>query len=123
MQNKGKLKMFIEQLLGEDQIPDVNREVSGISSDTPPQQMDVNALLRRQSSDGTAPKLDQYPLNSFNGILSDLFINVENTISMLKSAYNNPSIEDKESVKDSYEVAKSIEKLIVDLNKKVTKIR
>jgi hypothetical protein len=123
MQNKGKLKMFVEQLLGEDQIPDVNREVSGISSDTPPQQMDVNALLRRQSSDGTAPKLDQYPLNSFNGILSDLFINVENTISMLKSAYNNPSIEDKESVKDSYEVAKSIEKLIVDLNKKVTKIR
>lgn len=115
--------MFVEQLLGEDQIPDVNREVSGISSDTPPQQMDVNALLRRQSSDGTAPKLDQYPLNSFNGILSDLFINVENTISMLKSAYNNPSIEDKESVKDSYEVAKSIEKLIVDLNKKVTKIR
>jgi len=123
MQNKGKLKMFVEQLLSEDQIPDVNREVSGISSDTPPQQMDVNALLRRQSSDGTAPKLDQYPLNSFNGILSDLFINVENTISMLKSAYNNPSIEDKESVKDSYKVAKSIEKLIVDLNEKVTKIR
>ena len=123
MQNKGKLKMFVEQLLGEDQIPDVNREVGGISSDTPPQQVDVNDLLRRQSSDGTAPKLDQYPLNSFNGILSDLFINVENTISMLKSAYNNPSIEDKESVKDSYEVAKSIEKLIVDLNEKVTKIR
>lgn len=123
MQNKGKLKMFVEQLLGEDQIPDVNREVSGISSDTPPQQVDVNDLLRRQASDGTAPKLDQYPLNSFNGILSDLFINVENTISMLKSAYNNPSIEDKESVKDSYKVAKSIEKLIVDLNEKVTKIR
>jgi len=115
--------MFVEQLLGEDQIPDVNREVGGISSDTPPQQVDVNDLLRRQSSDGTAPKLDQYPLNSFNGILSDLFINVENTISMLKSAYNNPSIEDKESVKDSYKVAKSIEKLIVDLNEKVTKIR
>ena len=123
MQNKGKLKMFVEQLLGEDQIPDVNREVGGISSDTPPQQVDVNALLRRQASDGKAPKLDQYPLNSFNGILSDLFINVQNTISMLKSAHNNPSIKDKQSVKDSYKIAKSMEKQIVDLSKKVIKIR
>jgi hypothetical protein len=78
MQNKGKLKMFVDHLLSEDQIPDSQRQVNGISSESPPQQVDVNDLLKRQSSDDTAPKLEQYPLNAFNEISSDLFINVQN---------------------------------------------
>ena len=49
MQNKGKLKMFVEHLLSEDQIPDSQRQVNGISSESPPQQVDVNDLLKRQS--------------------------------------------------------------------------
>ena len=123
MQNKGKLKMFVDHLLNEDQIPDSKRQVSGISSETPPQQVDVNDLLKKQASDDTAPKLDQYPLNSFTGISSDLFINVQNVISMLKSAYNNPSIKDKDSVKECYDIANSIEQKIVDLVKNVGKIK
>jgi len=123
MQNKGKLKMFVDHLLSEDQIPDSSRQVNGISSDTPPQQVDVNSLLKQQSSDDKAPKLNQYPLNAFNEISSDLFINVQNIISMLKSAYNNPSIKDKNSVQECYEVANSIEQKIVDLSKKVGKIK
>ena len=123
MQNKGKLKMFVEHLLSEDQIPDSQRQVNGISSESPPQQVDVNDLLKRQSSDDTAPKLEQYPLNTFNEISSDLFINVQNLMSMLKSAYNNPSIKDKKSVKECYNSANAIEQKIVDLSKKVGKIK
>lgn len=123
MQNKGKLKMFVEHLLSEDQIPDSQRQVNGISSESPPQQVDVNDLLKRQSSDDTAPKLEQYPLNTFNEISSDLFINVQNLMSMLKSAYNNPSIKDKKGVAECYNSANAIEQKIVDLSKKVGKIK
>lgn len=123
MQNKGKLKMFIEHILNEDQIPDSNRQVNGLSSDTPPQQVNVNDLFKRQSADDTAPKLLQYPLNSFDNISSDLFINIQNIMSMLKSAHNNPSINNKKDVKDCYNKAKSIEQQIVDLSKSVRKIK
>ena len=123
MQNKGKLKMFVEHLLSEDQIPDSQRQTNGISSESPPQQVDVNDLLKRQSSDDTAPKLEQYPLNTFNEISSDLFINVQNLMSMLKSAFNNPSIKDKKSVAECYNIANSIDQTVVDLAKKVGKIR
>jgi|TARA_R110000803_G_scaffold208099_1_gene276556 hypothetical protein len=123
MQNKGKLKMFVEHLLSEDQIPDSQRQTNGISSESPPQQVDVNDLLKRQSSDDTAPKLEQYPLNTFNEISSDLFINVQNLMSMLKSAFNNPSIKDKKSVAECYNIANSIDQTVVDLAKKVGKIK
>ena len=123
MQNKGKLKMFVDHLISEDQIPDASPQVSGISSDTSPQQVNINDLIKRQSSDDTAPKLDQYPLNSFNEISSDIFISIQNLMSMLKSAYNNPSIKDKKSVKECYNSANAIEQKIVDLSKKVGKIK
>ena len=123
MQNKGKLKMFVEHLLSEDQILDSQRQTNGISSESPPQQVDVNDLLKRQSSDDTAPKLEQYPLNTFNEISSDLFINVQNLMSMLKSAFNNPSIKDKKSVAECYNIANSIDQTVVDLAKKVGKIK
>ena len=44
-------------------------------------------------------------------------------MSMLKSAFNNPSIKDKKSVAECYNIANSIDQTVVDLAKKVGKIK
>ena len=122
MQTKGNLQMFIDQIITEDQMSDTNVQITGMATEIPPQQMEINNLIKSQQSDDKAPQLQKYPLDKFDDISSDLYINIQNMISMLKSAYSNPSIENKKQVKKCYDIVKSIENATVDLNKNVHKI-
>jgi len=126
MQPTTKFEDFIK-ILNEDYsetvIPDVARDQMGLKTEYPSQPSSVQDIFNKNNRSDVAPENIPYPLNDFDNIASNAFIALQNLEELLKIANTNEVIKNKKPL-DS--IGKEIVKLkgnIVDITKKVSKIK
>ena len=117
-----------QRLFEDSEIPDVNRQVSGIGSNV----MDAGATTVRDfvqrvnnlpnAYDTSKP----YPLDSIDAIAADAFINIGNLQRDLEIAKVNPvlkSEKDQKAIEDLEQNLKDITKLLLDFDKTLSIIK
>ena len=126
MQPTTKFEDFIK-ILNEDYsetiIPDVARDQMGLKTEYPSEPSSVQDIFNKNNRSDVAPENIPYPLNDFDNIASNAFIALQNLEELLKIANTNEVIKNKKPL-DS--ISKEIVKLkgnIVDITKKVSKIK
>ena len=126
MQPTTKFEDFIKILkedYGQEMMPDVVRDQMGQKTEYPSQPSSVQDIMNKQERSDIAPENIPYPLNDFDNIASNAFIVLQNLEELLKIANTNEVIKNKKPL-DS--ISKEIVKLkgnIVDITKKVSKIK
>ena len=126
MQPTTKFEDFIKILkedYGQEMMPDVVRDQMGQKTEYPSQPSSVQDIMNKQERSDIAPENIPYPLNDFDNIASNAFIALQNLEELLKIANTNEVIKNKKPL-DS--ISKEIVKLkgnIVDITKKVSKIK
>ena len=126
MQPTTKFQDFIKILnedYGQEIMPDVVRDQMGQKTEYPSQPSSVQDIFNKNNRSDIAPENIPYPLNDFDNIASNAFIALQNLEELLKIANTNEVIKNKKPL-DS--IGKEIVKLkgnIVDITKKVSKIK
>ena len=126
MQPTTKFEDFIKILkedYGQEMMPDVVRDQMGQKTEYPSQPSSVQDIMNKQERSDIAPENIPYPLNDFDNIASNAFIALQNLEELLKIANTNEVIKNNKPL-DS--ISKEIVKLkgnIVDITKKVSKIK
>ena len=126
MQPTTKFEDFIKILkedYGQEMMPDVVRDQMGQKTEYLSQPSSVQDIMNKQERSDIAPENIPYPLNDFDNIASNAFIALQNLEELLKIANTNEVIKNKKPL-DS--ISKEIVKLkgnIVDITKKVSKIK
>ena len=117
-----------QRLFEDSEIPDVNRQVSGIGSNV----MDAGATTVRdfvQRANNLPNAYDTskpYPLDSIDAIAADAFINIGNLQRDLEIAKVNPVLKrekDQKAIEDLEQNLKDITKLLLDFDKTLSIIK
>jgi len=122
MQSTKKFDEYIN-IIEQDIIPDVNRQVSGQSTESESKPTNVNDFFSSIKRTDVAPENVPYPLNDFINIASDAFVSIQNLENLLKIAETNMVIKNKKSIKPIREEIITIKGQLVDLANKVIKIK
>lgn len=126
MHSKVKFKDFIKQLNEMDSntfMPDVDRQMMGLKDEYPSEKSTLQNYLDKKYRSDEAPENRPYPLNDFENIAADAFIQLNNLQDNLKIAKTNAVIKNKQPFDP---IIKEIEKLkmeLVDIAGKVIKIK
>lgn len=126
MQSTTKFEDFVKILKedpGQEMMPDVVRDVSGQKTEYPSQPSSVQDIMSKQNRTDIAPENIPYPLNEFDDVASSAFVALQNLEELLKIANTNEVIKNKTPL-DS--IGKDIVKMkgnLVDITKKVSKIK
>jgi len=123
MQSTGKFNDFVKLLEEQDMIPDSNRQVMGIKSMDEPLATNVNDFFSQVYRKDVAPENIPYPLNEFDNVASNAYIAIQNLESILKMAETNAVIKNKKPLSTISDELVGIKKEIVDITKKVSKIK
>lgn len=123
MQSTGKFNDFVKLLEEQDMIPDSNRQVTGMKSMDEPLATNVNDFFSQVYRSDVAPENVPYPLNEFDNVASNAYIAIQNLESILKIAEGNAVIKNKKPLKPISKELVNLKKEIVDITKKVSKIK
>ena len=123
MQSTGKFNDFVKLLEEQDMIPDSNRQVMGMKSMDEPLATNVNDFFSQVYRGDVAPENVPYPLNEFDNVASNAYIAIQNLESILKIAEGNAVIKNKKPLKPISKELVNLKKEIVDITKKVSKIK
>jgi len=123
MQSTGKFNDFVKILEEQDMIPDSNRQVMGMKSMDEPLATNVNDFFSQVYRSDVAPENIPYPLNEFDNVASNAYIAIQNLESILKIAEGNAVIKNKKPLKPISKELVNLKKEIVDITKKVSKIK
>jgi len=123
MQSTGKFNDFVKLLEEQDMIPDSNRQVMGMKSMDEPLATNVNDFFSQVYRSDVAPENVPYPLNDFDNVASNAYIAIQNLESILKIAEGNAVIKNKKPLKPISKELVNLKKEIVDITKKVSKIK
>lgn len=123
MQSTGKFNDFVKLLEEQDMIPDSNRQVMGMKSMDEPLATNVNDFFSQVYRSDVAPENIPYPLNEFDNVASNAYIAIQNLESILKIAEGNAVIKNKKPLKPISKELVNLKKEIVDITKKVSKIK
>lgn len=123
MQSTGKFNDFVKLIEEQDMIPDSNRQVMGMKSMDEPLATNVNDFFSQVYRNDVAPENVPYPLNEFDNVASNAYIAIQNLESILKIAEGNAVIKNKKPLKPISKELVNLKKEIVDITKKVSKIK
>mgnify|MGYP004350995549 CR=1 FL=1 len=116
------------RLFEDSEIPDVQRQVTGIGSNTmDPGATRMDSLIRKQNDLPNAHDTGvPYPLDSIDPIIADLFLNLNNVQIDLEIAKSNPTLKnekDKELISKLEGKLKDITKILVDFDETLAIIK
>ena len=123
MQSTVRFNDFVKILEEQDMIPDSNRQVMGMKSMDEPLATNVNDFFSQVYRSDVAPENIPYPLNEFDNVASNAYIAIQNLESILKIAEGNAVIKNKKPLKPISKELVNLKKEIVDITKKVSKIK
>lgn len=123
MQSTVKFNDFVKLLEEQDMIPDSNRQITGMASENEPLATNVNDFFSQVYRKDVAPENIPYPLNEFDNVASNAYIAIQNLESILKIAEGNAVIKNKKPLKPISKELINLKKEIVDITKKVSKIK
>ena len=126
MQSYKKFKDFVKLIKedpGQEMMPDVVRDQPGQKTEYPSQPSSVQDIMSKQQRSDVAPENVPYPLNEFDNVASNAFVALQNLEELLKIANTNEVIKNKKPLDG---IGKDIVKMkghLVDITKKVSKIK
>jgi hypothetical protein len=127
MHSKVKLNDFINQLNEDygpsEMIPDVNRQQMGMKTEVPSTPSSVNDIMSKHYRSDVSPENIPYPLNDFDNIAADAYVNIQNLEDLLKIAKTNAVIKNKKSIDSITKELLKLKKNLVDISGKVVKIK
>lgn len=110
-----------QRLFEDDQIFDVQRQMSGIGSETLDKGPVVVSGPLDHRSDGDIKKNKLFPIDGIEQTVAGIFIDISNTQKLLDIAKNNPVL-NKEYINALENKLKAITKILVDFDELVFKI-
>lgn len=127
MHSKVKFNDFLTQLnedIGTDNMmPDVQRQQLGLKSEVPAQQTSVSDIFKRNTRTDVAPENIPYPLEKFDDTASEAYVAIQNLEQILKIAKTNDVIKNKKPLDAIGKELLKLKKEIVDISRKVSKIK
>lgn len=127
MHSKVKFNDFLTQLnedMGTDNmIPDVQRQQLGLKSEVPAQQTSVSDIFNKNIRSDVAPENIPYPLEKFDDTASEAYVAIQNLEQILKIAKTNDVIKNKKPLDAIGKELLKLKKEIVDISRKVSKIK
>ena len=126
MQSYKKLEDFVKVIkedAGQEMMPDVTRHQPGQKTEYPSQPSSVQDIMSRQNRSDVAPENIPYPLNEFDDVVASTFVSLQNLEELLKHAGTNTVIKDKKSINGIGKEIVELKGKLVDISKKVSKIK
>ena len=126
MQSTTKFKDFVKVLeedSGQEMMPDVVRDQSGQKTEYPSEPSSVRDIFDKQNRTDIAPENIPYPLNEFDDVVANAFVNLQNLEELLKHAGTNAVIKDKTPLKSIGKEIVELKGKLVDISRKVSKIK
>lgn len=126
MQSTTKFEDFVKILqedYGQEMMPDVVRDVSGQKTEYPSQPSSVQDIFNKNYRSDVAPENIPYPLNEFDDVAANAFVALQNLEELLKIANTNEVIKNKEPLDDCGKEIVKLKGKLVDITKKVSKIK
>jgi hypothetical protein len=117
------LSQLNEDIRSDNMIPDSQRQQLGLKSEVPAQQTSVNDMMRRQARTDVAPENIPYPLGQFEDTASEAYVAIQNLEQILKIAKTNEVIKNKKPLDAIGKELINLKKEIVDISRKVSKIK
>jgi hypothetical protein len=104
----------------------VQRQMTGMKSEAPPQANTVKAMLdaNKRDTNYEAPGIKPYPLNMADDVLANMYTACLNLKKIIETTDANPALKDKfkGQLQKVYKMNNTIAKSIVDLSAEVDKI-
>ena len=126
MQSYKKFKDFVKVLeedYGNEMMPDVVRDQMGLKTEYPSQPSSVQDIFNKTNRTDIAPENIPYPLNEFDDVVSNAFIAIQNLEELLKLANTNTVIKNKKPLDSVGKELVELKGKLVDISKKVSKIK
>jgi len=126
MRSTTKFEDFIKILnedYGQEMMPDVVRDVSGQKTEYPSQPSSVQDIFNKNNRSDVAPENIPYPLNEFDDVVANAFIALQNLEELLKIANTNEVIKNKKPLDSIGKEIVEMKGNLVDISKKVSKIK
>ncbi len=126
MQSTTKFEDFVKILqedYGQEMMPDVVRDVSGQKTEYPSEPSSVQDIFNKNYRSDVAPENIPYPLNEFDDVAANAFVALQNLEELLKIANTNEVIKNKEPLDDCGKEIVKLKGKLVDISKKVSKIK
>lgn len=126
MRSTTKFEDFIKILnedYGQEMMPDVVRDVSGQKTEYPSQPSSVQDIFNKNYRSDVAPENIPYPLNEFDDVVANAFIALQNLEELLKIANTNEVIKNKKPLDSIGKEIVEMKGNLVDISKKVSKIK
>jgi len=126
MQSTTKFEDFVKILkedYGQEMMPDVVRDVSGQKTEYPSEPSSVQDIFNKNYRSDVAPENIPYPLNEFDDVAANSFVALQNLEELLKIANTNEVIKNKEPLDDCGKEIVKLKGKLVDISKKVSKIK
>jgi len=126
MQSYKKLEDFVKVIkedAGQEMMPDVTRDQPGQKTEYPSQPSSVQDIMNKQNRSDVAPENIPYPLNEFDDVVAGTFVSLQNLEELLKHASTNAVIKNKKSLDVIGKEIVELKGKLVDISKKVRKIK
>tara|TARA_A100000171_G_scaffold52827_1_gene73430 strand:- start:4701 stop:5081 length:381 start_codon:yes stop_codon:yes gene_type:complete len=126
MQSTTKFEDFVKILqedYGQEMMPDVVRDVSGQKTEYPSEPSSVQDIFNKNYRSDVAPENIPYPLNEFDDVAANAFVALQNLEELLKIANTNEVIKNKEPLDDCGKEIVKLKGKLVDISKRVSKIK
>jgi len=126
MQSYKKFEDFIKVIkedAGQEMMPDVVRDQPGQKTEYPSQPSSVQDIFNKQNRSDVAPENVPYPLNEFDDVVAGAFVAIQNLEELLKIANTNTVIKDKKPIGQISKEIVELKGKLVDISKKVSKIK
>ena len=112
-----------QRLFEDDQMYDVQRQTSGMSSEIANQgPITVNNISHHKNNDDNIGKNKLYPIDNIEHAIGDAFVNISNVHQLIQVAEENPTFE-KPQLSELQDVLKDMPKLLVDFDETLAKIK
>lgn len=126
MQSYKKFEDFIKVIkedVGQEMMPDVVRDQPGQKTEYPSQPSSVQDIMNKQNRSDVAPENIPYPLNEFDDVVAGAFVSLQNLEELLKHAGTNAVIKNKKPLESIGKEIVELKGKLVDISKKVSKIK
>jgi hypothetical protein len=120
---KDLIKVLEEDYDNDPTIPDVVRDQTGIANEYSPEKSSVSDIMARNNRSDVAPENIPYPLNEFDDVATNAYTSIQNLEELLKIAKTNAVIKNKKPLDPICKELIRLKKDIVDISKKVSKIK
>ena len=117
------LSKVIKEDYSDEMIPDVYRDQLGLKTEYPAGPSNVKDMFNKNKRTDIAPENIPYPLNNFDEVVSNAFVSLQNLENLLKMANTNTVIKDKSPIDKIGKEIVQLKGKLVDISKKVSKIK